>query len=89
MVKRGKLLAVERNKKVNEILQKRKTICFNKNARGYAIYCDDLSILNPLGNALAILSMKCGDHNLSAVYHNDKKNEKQFKIHLRSAHHDD
>lgn len=33
--------------------------------------------------------MKCGDHNLSAVYHNDKKNEKQFKIHLRSAHHDD
>ena len=39
---------------------------------GYALYCDDLSILNPLGNALGIKAMRAGDQNLGAVYHDNK-----------------
>lgn len=89
MIKKGQHLAEERKKKVAEVIKRRKTFCFSKEARGYAILCDDLSILNPLGAALAILSLKSGDHNLAAVYHDDKNNPRQYKIHLRSAHHDE
>ncbi|CAD8161367.1 unnamed protein product [Paramecium pentaurelia] len=89
LVKEGKQLAVQRNKKVENLVKNRKTVVFGKDAVGYALYCDDLSIMNPLGNALGILAMRSGDQNLGAVYHDDKSNSTQYKIHLRSAHHDE
>lgn len=33
--------------------------------------------------------MRAGDQNLGAVYHDDRSNVTQYKIHLRSAHHDE
>lgn len=89
MVKKGQLLAKERNEKVEKIVKQRKTFSINKDARGYAILSEDMSILNPLGSALAIISMKSGDHNLAAIYRENRKNCKQYKVHLRSAHHDE
>lgn len=59
---------------MENLVKNRKTVVFGKDAVGYALYCDDLSIMNPLGNALGILAMRSGDQNLGAVYHDDKSN---------------
>lgn len=72
LVKDGKELAIARNKRVDELVKNRKTVVFGKNIVGYALESGDLSILNPLGNALGILAMRSGDLNLGAVYHEDK-----------------
>lgn len=61
LIKEGKQLAIQRNKKVENLVKNRKTVVFGKDAVGYALYCDDLSIMNPLGNALGILAMRSGD----------------------------
>lgn len=71
------------------LVKKRKTIVFEKGIVGYALECGDLSIVNSLGNALGIMAMRSGDLNLGAVYHEDKSNSMNYKIHLRSAHHDE
>ena len=54
-------MAKQRNEKVERLLKDRKTVVFKKNVVGYALFCDDLSILNPLGNALGISAMRAGD----------------------------
>ncbi|CAD8160454.1 unnamed protein product [Paramecium octaurelia] len=89
LIKEGKQLAIQRNKKVENLVKYRKTVAFGKDAVGYALYCDDLSIMNQLGNALGILAMRSGDKKLGADYHDDNSNYTQYKINLRSAHHDE
>ncbi|CAD8081739.1 unnamed protein product [Paramecium sonneborni] len=48
LIKEGKQLAIQRNKKVESLVKNRKTVVFKKDVLGYALYCDDLSIMNPL-----------------------------------------